>query len=72
MTAELLLELAELDDVAVSKEDEHLLVTCWGHDGADTIELEDVHERIAEAGCRVQKTTGNFDAGEISLEVVER
>lgn len=65
-------DLIDLDDVSVTREDDYLLVTCRGHDGADTIEIEDVHDTIAKHGYRVQATVGDFDAGEIQLEVVER
>ncbi|WP_126665263.1 hypothetical protein [Haloterrigena salifodinae] len=75
MTGALVLSLVELDDVSVSKEDDHILVTCRGHDGADAIELDDVHQQIYEADCRVRSTVAAWSSdgdAEVLLEVVER
>lgn len=75
MTGALVLSLAELDDVSVSKEDDHVLVTCTGHDGKSSIEIEEAHTKITQAGCRVRKTSVHVSPNaeaQVELEVVER
>lgn len=71
MREELVLSLIDLEDVSVSRESEDCLrVTCKGHDGADTIEIEDVHDLIGDADGWVASTIVDFDAGVVELEVV--
>lgn len=66
------LQTMDLDGVSVSREDGAIVVACRDHDGVDEIETEDVHDKIAEHGFRVENTIGDFSAGELRLEVTER
>ncbi|WP_114578556.1 hypothetical protein [Saliphagus sp. LR7] len=45
------------------------IVTCRDHDGADTIETEEIHDLARQYDLRVTNTVADFDAGEVRLEV---
>lgn len=74
MSGALVLALVELEDVSVSSEEYHVLVTCSGHNGTSTIEIEDAHTKIAQAGYRIRKTEVNVSPdgrADVQFEVVE-
>ena len=62
-------EAMQTDDVSVSLEEDHAVLTITAHDGAGEIDTSPVHAMAQEAGLVVRGAVADFGAGEVRVEV---